>query len=108
MQKTRLLIAFDALLRVGSVTQAAEDVGIQTSAMSRVLSELRKIYDDELFIRTGQGMRPTPLAESLRLRVRALAHEASELLFPTADRNQPAVEDHSASRHHGARTGWIY
>lgn len=89
MQKTRLLIAFDALLRVGSVTQAAEDVGIQTSAMSRVLSELRKIYDDELFIRTGQGMRPTPLAESLRLRVRALAHEASELLFPTADRNQP-------------------
>ncbi len=88
MQKTRLLVAFDALLRVGSVTQAAEDLGIQTSAMSRFLSELRKIYDDDLFIRTGQGMRPTPLAESLRLRVRALAHEASELLFPTTDSNQ--------------------
>src|SRR5690606_27780780 len=42
--------------------------------------ELRDLYGDPIFIRTGRGLRPTPFAESLRLRVRALAEDAEVLL----------------------------
>ncbi|HEV7320419.1 MAG TPA: glycosyl transferase family protein [Ensifer sp.] len=78
--KLRLLVALDALLRENSVSRAAASVGLQPSAMSRLLGQLRKDYDDPLFLRTGHGLRPTPLAESLRLRVRALAAETEALL----------------------------
>lgn len=78
--QVKLLVAFDALLREGSVSRAAAGLKLQVSAVSRMLSELRKRYDDPIFIRTGQGMRPTPFAESLRLRVRGFASEAELLL----------------------------
>lgn len=83
MRKLRLLLALDALLRENSVSRAAASVGLQPSAMSRLLSQLREEYDDPLFLRTGHGLRPTPLAETLRLRVRALAAE-TEALFERA------------------------
>lgn len=79
-QHLRLLVALDALLRAGSVSGAAAALGIQTSSMSRMLSELREIYDDRIFIRTGRGMSPTPFAESLRQRVRSLATETEALM----------------------------
>ncbi|WP_457586933.1 glycosyl transferase family protein [Ensifer canadensis] len=83
MSKLRLLLALDALLRENSVSRAAASVGLQPSAMSRLLSQLREEYDDPLFLRTGHGLRPTPFAETLRLRVRALAAE-TEALFERA------------------------
>lgn len=85
MGKLRLLLALDALLRENSVSRAAASVGLQPSAMSRLLSQLREEYDDPLFLRTGHGLRPTPLAETLRLRVRALAAE-TEALFERSGR----------------------
>lgn len=80
LSKLRLLLALDALLRENSVSRAASSVGLQPSAMSRLLGQLREDYADPLFLRTGHGLRPTPLAESLRLRVRALAAETEALL----------------------------
>lgn len=75
----KLLVAFDALLREGSVSRAAADMGLPTSSMSRILQQLREKYRDPLFNRTGQGLIPTPFAESIRLRIRALAAEADNL-----------------------------
>jgi anthranilate phosphoribosyltransferase len=80
LNQLRLLVALDALLVEGSVGRAAERMGIGTPAMSRLLKQLRQRYDDPVLIKTGRGMVPTPLAESLRLRVRALAAEAQYLL----------------------------
>jgi anthranilate phosphoribosyltransferase len=80
INRIKLLVALDALLREGSVSGAAASMGMQTSAMSRLLGELRDLYNDRIFIRTGRGMRPTPFAESLRMRVRALAAETDSLL----------------------------
>lgn len=80
INRIKLLVALDALLREGTVSGAAASLGIQISAMSRLLGDLRDLYDDRIFIRTGRGMRPTPFAESLRLRVRALAAETENLL----------------------------
>jgi DNA-binding transcriptional LysR family regulator len=43
----------------GSLTKAAEVVGITQPAVSNALSRLREKFDDELFVRTGSGMVPT-------------------------------------------------
>lgn len=65
-----LLVAFDALFTERSVTKAAERVGLGQSAMSHNLARLRQLFDDELFVRAPDGMRPTPKAVSLADRIR--------------------------------------
>lgn len=78
--RLRLLLALDALLVEGGVTPAARRLGLRAPAVSRLLTQLRALYGDPLLVRTGRGMRPTPLAERLRPRLRALADEAEALL----------------------------
>ena len=95
LSKLRLLVALDALLRENSVSRAASSVGLQPSAMSRLLGQLREDYADPLFLRTGHGLRPTPLAESLRLRVRALAAETEALLGARSTASAPTVTGHA-------------
>jgi len=80
MSRLRFLIALDALLVEGSVSRAAERLGIGTPAMSRLLGQIREIYGDPIFLRRGRTMVPTPFAEQLRQRLRALATEAEALL----------------------------
>lgn len=50
--------------------------------MSRILGQIREIYDDPIFIRSSRRLIPTPFAESLRQRLRALAAEAEALVQP--------------------------
>ncbi|WP_043625427.1 glycosyl transferase family protein [Ensifer sp. ZNC0028] len=95
LSKLRLLLALDALLRENSVSRAASSVGLQPSAMSRLLGQLREDYADPLFLRTGHGLRPTPLAESLRLRVRALAAETEALLDARCNASAPTATGHA-------------
>lgn len=60
-----LLVALDALLRERHVTRAAKAIGLSQPAMSNALARLRELLDDQLLIRTPDGMRPTPRAEDL-------------------------------------------
>lgn len=60
-----LLLVFDALWRRHSVSRAAEEVGLSQPAVSNALKRLRAQLDDQLFVRTGKEMAPTPLAEEL-------------------------------------------
>ena len=60
-----LLLVFDAVLRTGSTTLAGEELGLTQSAVSNGLRRLRAAFDDPLFIKTPQGMSPTPMAERL-------------------------------------------
>lgn len=60
-----LLIAFDAMMRERSVTQAAERLKIRQPAMSHNLSLLRTLFQDELFVRVGTVMQPTVRAQTL-------------------------------------------
>jgi anthranilate phosphoribosyltransferase len=66
----------------GSVSRAAERLGMSTPAVSRLLGQIREIYSDPIFIRSSRRLIPTPFAESLRQRLRALAAEAEALLQP--------------------------
>lgn len=87
----RLLVALDTLLVVGSVQKAAVEMGLSAPAMSRLLAQIREAFDDPIFIRSGRRMLPTPKAEALRLRLRALSVEAENLLKP-----EPQQENISA------------
>ncbi len=72
-----LLVAFDALMRERHVTRAAGHIGLAQPSMSNALTRLRALFDDELFVRTPQGMIPTEAAERIAPHV-AAALEAAE------------------------------
>ncbi|MCW8876550.1 MAG: LysR family transcriptional regulator [Kangiellaceae bacterium] len=60
-----LLTAFDLLMTCGSVSKAAQKLGITQSAMSHILKRLRVQFDDPLLIKKGKGMVPTNRAKEL-------------------------------------------
>jgi DNA-binding transcriptional LysR family regulator len=60
-----LLVVFDAIVKDRNVTKAARRVGLSQPAMSSALNRLRLIFKDPLFVRTGDGMVPTPFAQQL-------------------------------------------
>ena len=60
-----LLIVFDAVMQERSVTRAGDKIGLSQPAMSHALNRLRHMLKDQLFIRTPEGMVPTPRAEQL-------------------------------------------
>src|ERR1700739_3843738 len=65
-----LLVVFDAVMQTRSVTRAAQQVNMAQPALSHALGRLRHLLDDELFIRTTDGMVPTPKAKILAEPVR--------------------------------------
>jgi len=65
-----LFVVFDALYREGGVTKVAVLLNITQPAVSNALSRLRKMFNDPLFVRTPNGMQPTPVADSMIVDVR--------------------------------------
>ena len=64
-----LLAVFDAIYQEGSVTKAAQKLGLTQSAMSHSLNRLRAYFDDPLFVKIGQRMEPTSRATSMHAAV---------------------------------------
>ena len=60
-----LLRVFDAIYTNRSVTIASSTLHLTQPAVSKQLSRLREIFADPLFVRTVEGMAPTPRAEAL-------------------------------------------
>lgn len=104
LANARLIVALDALLREGSVSRAAASLNIQVSAMSRLLGELRRYYSDEILVRATGGMRPTPFAESIRNRIRAVSEQLQDAL--TLHQDQIANGTPSEGETWEASTGW--
>jgi DNA-binding transcriptional LysR family regulator len=61
----KLLRLFDMLYSTGSVTRCAQRLGQSQPTISIWLAKLRKALGDPLFVRTPQGMQPTPRATAL-------------------------------------------
>ncbi|MBR0754346.1 LysR family transcriptional regulator [Bradyrhizobium jicamae] len=60
-----LLRVFDVILKTRSITVAAATLGLTQSSVSNALGRLRDALGDPLFVRTSEGMIPTPLAEEI-------------------------------------------
>ena len=75
-----LLKVFDALYRERSVTRAGERIGLSQPAVSAALNRLRHACGDQLFIRVGNEMLPTPRADVLAEPVRAALAQMEKAL----------------------------
>jgi DNA-binding transcriptional LysR family regulator len=60
-----LLRVFDAIYQTRSVTIAASNLHLTQPAVSKHLNRLRDALEDPLFVRTSDGMAPTPRAEAI-------------------------------------------
>jgi len=60
-----LLVVFQHLLELRNISAVARRLDLSQPAVSNALRRLRDTFGDDLFVRTGQGMLPTPQAERL-------------------------------------------
>ncbi|MEM9250206.1 MAG: LysR family transcriptional regulator [Pseudomonadota bacterium] len=87
-----LLIALDALLEQGSVTGAAQALGISQPAMSAQLARLRRLFNDPLLAASGRQLVPTSRAQEIRQPLRLLLADLDLLVRETAQFD-PATTD---------------
>src|SRR5688572_18731747 len=89
-----LLVGFEALLAEGSVSRAGRRIGLAQSSMSNVLSRLRVLFGDDLFVRSAGGLRATRRAKALAGPIEeALRHVRAALDV------EPSFEPATARRH---------
>ncbi len=74
-----LLVALDALLAEGSVSRAAQRIGLSQPAASHALGRLREIVGDPLLVRVGARMELTPRALALRVPLGETLEQVREL-----------------------------
>jgi DNA-binding transcriptional LysR family regulator len=60
-----LFTVFDAIYNEGSVTGAAARLNSTQPAISHALNRLRALFKDQLFVRSGHAIVPTPFARSI-------------------------------------------
>jgi len=78
-----LLVVLDALLEEGSVMGAAERLHLSSPAISRTLGRLRRLTGDDILVRAGRTMIPTPYATAIQEDVHRLVRQAHDVLTPT-------------------------
>jgi DNA-binding transcriptional LysR family regulator len=89
-----LLVVFSTIFNEGGITPAGKKLHLSQSAVSHALSRLREVFDDPLFVRSGQVMQPTPTARNLYQRVQPLLNNLQQPLndFSSFD---PALSERS-------------
>lgn len=80
-----LLTIFDAIMTERKMSAAAEKIGMSQPAMSAAVSRLRLTLKDELFIRTGSGIKPTPRALELERPIREVLNKISDTISQTLE-----------------------
>jgi len=60
-----LLVVFQEVFQQRHVSMVARRLGLSQPTISNSLARLRRTFGDELFVRTAQGMLPTPYAQQI-------------------------------------------
>lgn len=87
-----LLSALDALLDEGSVAGAADRLHVTAPAMSRSLGRIRRTTGDQILVRTGRTMTPTPYAIAVREQVHELLQQVRGVLAPSRELDLATLE----------------
>lgn len=87
-----LLAALDALLEEGSVAGAAARLHVTAPAMSRSLGRIRRTTGDQILVRTGRTMTPTPYALAVREQVHELLQQVQGVLAPSRELDLTTLE----------------
>lgn len=75
----RLLRLFEAIYSAQSITRAAERLGLSQPTISIGLGRLRAHFADPLFVRTAEGMQPTPQADEIIGPIRDVLHDLQRI-----------------------------
>ncbi|MGW4231677.1 LysR family transcriptional regulator [Streptomyces sp. NPDC004980] len=75
-----LLVPLLALLEERSVTRAAERVGLSQPAMSHALTRMRRLLGDDLVVRQGTGVTPTPRGLELIAPLRSALRQTARVV----------------------------
>lgn len=75
-----LLISLDAILATGSVTAAAERIGLSKPAMSHALGRIRALLGDEVLVRSGKQWILTERARAMAAPLAAILAQATALI----------------------------
>ena len=75
-----LLVVLDALLDERNVTRAAARLGYTQPTISGMLTRLRVLFGDPLFVRTQRGLLPTPRAQALVVPLKRLLADSGRLV----------------------------
>ncbi|MFE6710608.1 LysR family transcriptional regulator [Streptomyces sp. NPDC057695] len=97
-----LLTALDALLEEGSVAGAAARLHVTAPAMSRSLGRIRRTTGDQILVRTGRTMTPTPYAIAVREQVHELLQQVQGVLAPSRELDPATLERTFTLRWHDA------
>jgi DNA-binding transcriptional LysR family regulator len=65
-----LFVVFDTVYAERNLTRAARVLHITQPAVSNALKRLRLTFGDPLFVRTPRGVAPTPVADTIAIRVK--------------------------------------
>lgn len=66
-----MLRVLEEVYKTGSLSRTADRLGLSQPGVSMALARLREHFNDPLFIRVGNEMKPTPQAEGMRQKVAA-------------------------------------
>lgn len=80
-----LLVALRALLEERNVTRAGRRIGLSQPATSAALARLRRHFGDELLVRDGNSLQPTPLGTALLVPAAAACGLLERLFNSRAD-----------------------
>ncbi len=97
-----LLTALHALLEENSVTGAAERLRLSVPAVSRTLGRIRRLTGDDILVRTGRTMTPTPYALAVRDRIGDILEQAQGVLAPSRDLDLATLDRTFTLRCHDA------
>lgn len=78
------LRVFLTVMDVGTITGAADKLGVSQSAVSHTVEKLREIVGEPLFIRAGRTITPTSYARQITGKVRRILEEMEELVQPVS------------------------
>ena len=87
-----LLNVFDVIYSERNLTRAADVLHLTQPAVSNALARLRASFDDPLFVRSAEGMSPTPVARGMIGRVRRALQLVDSCVKPST-RFAPATSD---------------
>jgi DNA-binding transcriptional LysR family regulator len=79
-----LLYLLNTVIAQGSVTAAANVLGVTQSAVSHQLDRLRAIVGDALFVKSGRGIVPTARAEALAVQAQGLLVQMQGFVYSGA------------------------
>ena len=80
-----LLIVFHEVFRERQISNAAKRLKVTQSAVSNALARMRRGLGDELFVRTPEGMQPTPFAERMAESVAAALGHLEDAFKPAQE-----------------------